>query len=163
MSFNTLKIIYYSYFNTILSYSLPFWWNSPHSIKIFRIQKKIIRIMMGCKSRTSCRKLFRRLEILPFVSQHISSLMLFVVENKNLFILNSENHTKNTRQSNNFHQPITTLTMYQGGVYYMDIKVFNIFLHKLKKYLIMVGTLNETGLKWFLYIFFLLHRRIFSI
>jgi hypothetical protein len=41
--------------------------------------------------------------------------MLFVVENNNLFILNSENHTKNGRQLNNFHQPITTLTMYQGG------------------------------------------------
>jgi hypothetical protein len=40
--------------------------------------------------------------------------MLYAVKNKNLFIMNSENHTKNTRQSNNFHQPITTLTMYQG-------------------------------------------------
>jgi hypothetical protein len=41
--------------------------------------------------------------------------MLFVAENNNLFILNSENHTKNGRQLNNFHQPITTLTLYQGG------------------------------------------------
>jgi len=50
MSLNTLKTIYYSYFNTIISYSLPFWANSPHSIKIFRMQKKIIRIIIGCKS-----------------------------------------------------------------------------------------------------------------
>jgi hypothetical protein len=126
MSLNTLKIIYCSYFNMMISYSLPFWGNLPHSIKRFRIQKKIIRIIMRCKSRTSCRNLSRRLEILPFVSQYIFSLMLFVVENKNLFILNSENHTTNTRKSNNFHQPITTLTMYQVAVYYMgSIKVFN--------------------------------------
>jgi hypothetical protein len=87
MSLNTLKNIYNSYFNTIISYSLPFWGNSPHSIKIFRMQKRIIRIMIGCKSRVSCRNLFRRMEILLFVSQYILSLMLFVVKNKNLLFL----------------------------------------------------------------------------
>ena len=59
MSLNTLKTSYYSYFNTIKSYSLPFWGNLPHSIKIFRMQKRIIRIMISCKSRVSCRNLFR--------------------------------------------------------------------------------------------------------
>jgi len=81
--------------------------------------------MIGCKNRVSCRNLFRRLEILPFVSQYILSLMLFVVRNKNLFTLNSENHTKSTRQFNNFYHPITNLTIYQREVHYMGIKIFN--------------------------------------
>jgi hypothetical protein len=81
--------------------------------------------MIGCKSTVSCRNLFRRLEILPFVSQYILSLMHFVVKNKNLFILNSENHTKSTRQFNNFCQPITNHAIYQTGVCYMGIKIFN--------------------------------------
>jgi len=77
LSLNTLKTLYYSYFNTIISYGLPFWGNSPHAMKIFRMQKKrIVRIMMGYKNRVPCRNLFRRLEILPFVSQYILSLML---------------------------------------------------------------------------------------
>jgi len=80
--------------------------------------------MIGCKYRVSCRNLFRRLEILPFVSQYILLLMLFVVKNKHLFTLNSENHTKSTRQFNNYH-PITNLTVYQRGVHYMGIKIFN--------------------------------------
>ena len=75
MSLNTLKIIYYFYFNVIINYGLRFWGNSPHSIKIFRMQKRIIRIMIGCKNRVSCRNPFRRLEILTFVSQYIPSLM----------------------------------------------------------------------------------------
>jgi hypothetical protein len=83
MSPNTFKTVYYSYFNSIISYGLPFWGNSPHAIKIFKLQKSIVRIMMGCNSRVSCRNLFRRLGILPLVSQYIFSLMLFVVENKN--------------------------------------------------------------------------------
>jgi hypothetical protein len=83
--------------------------------------------MVGGKNRVSCRNLFRRLEILPFVSQYILSLMLFIVKNKNLFILNSENHTKITRQFSNLCQPITNLTIYQRGVHYMGIKIFNSF------------------------------------
>jgi hypothetical protein len=102
-----------------------FWGNSPHSIKIFKMQKRIIRIMIGCKNRVSCRNLFRKLEILPFVSQYILSLMLFVVKNTHLFTFNSENHTKSTRQFNNFYHPITNLAVYQRGVHYMGIKIFN--------------------------------------
>ena len=81
--------------------------------------------MIGCESRVSRTNLFRRLEILPFVTQYILSLMLFVVKNKNLFILNSKNHTKSTREFSNFYQPIPNLTIYLGGVYYMGIKIFN--------------------------------------
>jgi hypothetical protein len=81
--------------------------------------------MIGCKNRVSFRNLFRRLEILPFVSQYILSLMLFVVKNKNLFTLNSENQTKITRQFSNFYHPITNLTIYQRGVHYMGTKIFN--------------------------------------
>jgi len=68
MSLNTFKTSYYSYFNAIISYGLPFWGNSPHATKIFKMQKRLVIIMMGCKNRVSCRNLFRRLEILPFVS-----------------------------------------------------------------------------------------------
>ena len=85
------------------------------------MQKRIIRIMLGCKSRVSCGNLFRTLEILPFVSQYILSLMLFVVKNKHLFILNSENRTKSTRQFNNFYQPITNLAIQYSTVPYNTI------------------------------------------
>jgi hypothetical protein len=129
ISLNTLKIIYYSYFNMIISYCLPFWGNSPHSIKMFIMQKKINRMTMGCKRRTSCRNLFSRLEILHFVSQYIFSLMLFMVENKNLFILNSENHAKNIRQSHNFHQPILLCTKGECTTWASRFSV--IFLHTL--------------------------------
>ena len=49
MSLNTLRIVYYYNFNSIIIYSLPLWGNSSHSKNIFRMQKNIIRIMLGCK------------------------------------------------------------------------------------------------------------------
>jgi hypothetical protein len=68
MPLTTLKTIYYSYFNMVMSYGLYLWGNSPHSLKIFGMRKRIIRIMIGCNSRISCRNLFRKLEILPLAS-----------------------------------------------------------------------------------------------
>jgi hypothetical protein len=98
----------------------------PHSLKIFRMQKKkIIRIMTGCNNRASCKNLFRKFEILPLASQYIFSLMLFVVNNKNLFVLNSDKHNVSVRHANNLYQPSSNITVYQKGVYCMGIKVYN--------------------------------------
>jgi hypothetical protein len=81
--------------------------------------------MMGYRNRVSCRSLFKRLEILPLTSQYILSLMFFVVKNKHFFIMNSEYHTKSTRQLNNLYHPITNITVYQRGLHYMGIRIFN--------------------------------------
>jgi len=80
VTINTLRMIYYSYSHCVMTYGLLFWGNSPHSIKIFRLQKKIIRIMAGWKIRDSCRKLFINLEILPLPSQYSLSLLFFYVK-----------------------------------------------------------------------------------
>jgi len=51
------KMIYYSCFHTVMTYGLLFWGLSSDSMKIFILQKKIIRIIMGCRSSDSFRKL----------------------------------------------------------------------------------------------------------
>jgi hypothetical protein len=61
------------------------------------------------------RFLFTELEILPFASPYVLSLMLFVAKNRNEFIVNSEIHGINTRQ-NNLHQPLANLRKYQKGI-----------------------------------------------
>ena len=117
LSLETLKIIYYSNFNSITNYGLPFWGTSLHIKKIFRMQKRIIRIMMGCRKEVSCGNLFRKLKILPLMSQYILSLMMFVIKNKNQFTVNSEIHNIKTRQHMNLHQPTSNSAGYQWGVY----------------------------------------------
>jgi hypothetical protein len=79
---NTLKSIYFAYFHCIWKYGIIFWGNSSNSRKIFTLQNKIIRIMVGAHPRTSCRRLFTKLEILPVPSQYIHSLMNFFVSNQ---------------------------------------------------------------------------------
>jgi hypothetical protein len=126
VSQNILKIIYYSYFHSVMTYGLMFYGHSPDSVKIFRLQKKINRIMHGCRSKDSCRKLFMKLQILPFPSRHILSLLPFVIKNKKQCTANSEVYHIDMRQHLNLHQPLINLNKYQKGVYYLGIKAFNV-------------------------------------
>jgi hypothetical protein len=75
--------------------------NSSHSSIIFRIQKKSIRTTEGIGNRVLCRNLFKKLQILPVTSQYMLPLLMFAVQNKTFFLTNNENHSSDTRQSNN--------------------------------------------------------------
>ena len=97
-----------------------------HNSIIFRLQKiKVIRIMGGCRNRVSFRGLFKKFQILPSKSQYMLSLLLFVVQNRTLFLTNTENYNLDTRQRNNLYLPQANLTIYQKGAYYSGIKMFN--------------------------------------
>jgi hypothetical protein len=53
------------------------------------------------------------------------SLLMFVVQKKDLFLTNNENHNLDTRQRNNLYLPQANLTICQKGTYYSGIKIFN--------------------------------------
>ena len=125
MDTETLKMIYFAYVHSIMSYGIIFWGNQLYSDKIFKIQKRAVRIITNSRTRDSCRKLFQRLEILPLYSQYIFSISMFVVKNKHLYNTNNQIHSFHTRHKTNLHQPIANLTKYQKGVYYSGVKIFN--------------------------------------
>jgi len=49
VSHKSLQLTYYSLFCTVLSYGIIFGGNSYHSTRIFRMQKRGIRIIMACE------------------------------------------------------------------------------------------------------------------
>jgi hypothetical protein len=63
--------------------------NQSKCKKLFRIQKRAIRIMMELKEKNSCRSSFKEMEILPVCSQYIYSLMQYVINNSHLFKRNT--------------------------------------------------------------------------
>ena len=151
MTEDILKMIYYSYVHSIITYGIIFWGNSPHSTHIFKIQKRVIRIMTKSRRRDSCRQLFKRLEILPLKSQYILSTLLFVVKNKDLFTTNQEIRNINTRCNTNLHPPVCNLMAFQKGVYFSGIKLYNhlpTYLKNLSKEI----KLFKTALKRFLFL-----------
>ena len=80
---------------------------------------------MGYSYRESCRELFKELKIITLSSQLMFSLFLFVVNNRDYFVSNDVNNNINTRQKNDLHLPYVSLAMYQKGVYYSGITIFN--------------------------------------
>jgi hypothetical protein len=132
ISTKNLGTIYFSYVHSITAYGIIFWGNSLYSNNIFKLQKRAIIIIMNADNRVSCRKLFKKLNILPLLSQYILSLLLFVVKHIDVFMSNSDLHTINTQHRSDLHPPSIKLTKYQKGVYYSGIKIFN-FLPQNKK------------------------------
>jgi len=97
-----------------MSYGIIFWGNSSHTSTIFSMQKRQLELWNDVG-----------IQILPLTSQYMLSLLMFVVQNKNLFSTNTENHNLDTRQRNNLYLPQANLTIYQKGAYCLGIKIFN--------------------------------------
>jgi len=125
MFLDVLRSTYFSYAHSIISYGIIFWGNSSYSDDIFEIQKRKIRIIMNSSRNASCRRLFKDLNILPVQSQYIYSILLFVTKNKDQFLTNSQVNKISTRQTFDLYVPTANLTIYQKGVYYSGIKIYN--------------------------------------
>jgi hypothetical protein len=93
--------------------------------KVFKLQKRTVRIMAGVGSRCSCRGLFKRLDIFLVPCQYIFSLVAFVVDNLGSFQTNSLVNGLNTRNKTQLHRPVPNLTCSQKGVSYAAVKIFN--------------------------------------
>jgi hypothetical protein len=102
MSLGSLRMIYFAYIHSVITYGIIFWGNSSYTIKLFRIQKRAIRIMMGLKKKDSCRSSFKEMEIFPLCSQYIYSVMQCVINNSHLFKRNTEIDNTGTRQNIKF-------------------------------------------------------------
>ena len=131
-----------------MNYGIIFGGNQPHSEKIFKIQKKVIRIITNSRARDSCRELFKKFEILPLYSQYIFSVLIFMIKNKDLFSTNYQIHNVHTRFKTNLHPPTANLTKFQKGVYYSGIEIFNnlgikLFWNALKRFLLINSFYNS--------------------
>jgi hypothetical protein len=55
------------------------WGNFSQSVNIFKLQKRIIGIIMGSRPKDACGEYFKILQILPLASQYLLSVALFMI------------------------------------------------------------------------------------
>jgi hypothetical protein len=84
-----------------MTYGVMFWGNSADRNNVFKLPERAIRLITNSSNRTSCRRLFKKLCILPLQSQYILSLAIFVSKNMELFTPNADIHAKITRNKFN--------------------------------------------------------------
>jgi hypothetical protein len=133
LTVNNMRKIYFSYIHSIITYGTIFWGNSAASSEVFKLQKRAIRIITNSHNKTSCRNLFKELNILPLQSQYILSLAVYVVKNIEDFTSNSNIHSFNTQYKSSLHPPLLRLTKSQKGVYYVGIMIYNCLPLKIKE------------------------------
>ena len=129
----TLRMVYFSYIQSIITYSIIFSGNSPPSIKYSEL-KKIIRIITNSAIRNCCRSLFKEMKSLPLCSKYKYTVSLYTVSNKHLYKRNMEIQHFNARYNTNLHPTTSNLSEFQKGAYCSGIKIFQSPPSKLKKF-----------------------------
>jgi hypothetical protein len=120
---DTSGSLYFAYFHSIASYGIIFG-KIPTIVRRYS-PYRIIRIIVGAHPRTSCRRLFKKLDILTFPSQYIYSLMSFFIVNQEKFQTNLSVHNINTRNKHHPHRLVANLSCFQKGASNCGIRIFN--------------------------------------
>jgi len=96
----SLKIIYFTYFQSLLQFGIIFWGTTINLSKALILQKRIMRVMLGLRQRTSCREKFKKLYVLTVPSLYglILEMMMFVIKNPEKYQTNDSIHSKDMRQ-----------------------------------------------------------------
>jgi len=97
-SLNLIQNIYFTKFHSILWFGILFWGVAGNELTttILRIQKQVIRSMVAVSSRTSCRQLFKELNILTLVSLYITEIIPYTRKHQQFVELNSNISTYST-------------------------------------------------------------------
>ena len=77
-SISILRSVYFANFHSHLRYGIHFWGGDPQSIKIFKLQKKVVRLICNVKRKMSCRELFRTFNILPVPCVYIMETVYYI-------------------------------------------------------------------------------------
>lgn len=124
ISADILKMTYFSLFHSSIIYGVILWGNSPSSIRIFRMQKKAIRILANKNRREHCRPFFVNYGIMPLPSIFIYCVLLEIHKNINTFSVASNIHEHNTRSSNLLRNERFRLTTSQQNS--LNLNLYNI-------------------------------------
>ena len=159
-----LVTLYYSFVYPYLNYCLEVWGKATENIisKVFKLQKRAIRIISNKPWRAHSNPIFDELKILPLHKIYIYKIGILMFKfnhdllpsifNK-VFIKNSQIHSYNTRQL--FHVPLIirskrqSTVVYQGpiiGTYFSQRLNYNCTINTYKKHLRTYLRLNTISL-----------------
>jgi len=79
----------------------------------------------GVNTRTSCRHLFKELNILTLVSLYIMEVIYYIRKHHQFVDLNSNIHAHNTRRKMDIHIQSCNTDLYKRSVINMDTKLHN--------------------------------------
>jgi hypothetical protein len=109
------------------------WGSDPESIRIFRLQKKVIRLISKAGPHACCRNFFRELNILPLPCLYISEIVFCVKSNMEKMKYNEEVHDLCTCQKSDLHIQFCRTTLLKKSSENVGIKLYNKLPNKIKR------------------------------
>ena len=125
VSNKSLRMLYTASFESYLRFGILVWGNKNTSVKIFRFQKKVVRILAGAGINQTCRPLFKELRVLTLPSLFIYESLVYIHRNTELLQCNTDIHKYNTRTCENIFVQRSNTSLGRDRPSYLAIKLYN--------------------------------------
>jgi hypothetical protein len=96
VSKNVLRTMYFAYFYSLLKYVVLFWGNSRNMKKVFKLQKRAIRLIANIPSTASCMPYFTDYKIMTLSCLYIYEILLYTRMSLDNFKTNFMFHSYDT-------------------------------------------------------------------
>lgn len=118
-------IAYHALIGSQLAYGILLWGASTFAEKVFKVQKRAIRLICRLSYTASCQEHFKSLKIMTVPCLYIYFCLLYVKQNVNDFALVNKNSRLVTRFGNNLEIPRVRLEICKNTPKYWGPKFFN--------------------------------------
>lgn len=126
---NSLLLIYYTNFCSIMSFGIIIWGSNCYAKKVLILQKKVLKIIFGLKKVDSCKPIFKNKKILTFHGLYVLEMIKFIIKNKNYFLENRVISNRPTRQKHDYLPPYCGYKCVDFGPRNQAIKIYNKFMN----------------------------------
>jgi hypothetical protein len=109
------------------------WGGDSKSKTIFKLQKSVIRIISRVGRLSSCRQLFKELDLLPFPCMYICELVCCIKSHFGELDQNSVVQNHNACQKLNLHVQFCRTNVVKNGVVNMGIRLYNRIPNKIRE------------------------------
>ena len=137
VSTSILKILYNAHVLPHLHYCTPIWCSTypTHLLPLFRIQKRLFRIVSNSDFYEHTQPLFKdlhTLKIFDINKMEIAVYMFKIINNRNAIDLQLPNHNYPTRTQQHIRIPMHNLTIFQHSLSYLGPKTWNLLPDHIK-------------------------------
>lgn len=122
---NYLRTVYFSFFQSHISYGLLVWGHSHYVHNIFLLQKRIVRTMCRVGCFEHCRPLFKRLQVCTVYNLYIYHVLLYAKSNLDHFSYRQDIHSHNTRYKTRIEIPKHRLSKTSNSFKINAVTFFN--------------------------------------
>lgn len=131
--FSLLLQTFHGQFQSVACYAILAWGHSCHSERIFKLQRRAMRVLCGMGYREDVKEKYTELNILTIPSRFIYESLIYTYKNLNNFQRNRYYHNYITRYNNDIRPEFLRLQKSRTASNYYGIKFFNLLQNDIKQ------------------------------